>query len=68
MAVWKAGKSIYVGFRVVFGTESAEIISFGGRLYWADMLISSMLCGSVTKITNITRVFETKTQKRVKKG
>ena len=68
MAVWKAGKSIFGGFRVIFGTKSAEIISFGGRLYWADVLISSMLCGFVTKITNITRVFETKTQKRVKKG
>ena len=68
MAVWKAGKSFYGGFRVIFGTESAEITAFGVRLYWADMLVFSMLCGFVTKITNITRVFETKTQKRVKKG
>ncbi len=68
MAVWKAGKSIFGGFRVIFGTKSAEIISFGGRLYWADMIIFSMLWRFVTKITNITRVFETKTQKRVKKN
>ena len=53
---------------MIFGTESAEITAFGVRLYWADMLVFSMLCGFVTKITNITRVFETKTQKRVKKG
>ena len=68
MAVWKVEKSIYGSFRVIFGTESAEITAFGMRLYRADVLISSMLCGFVTKITNITRVFETKTQKRVKKG
>ena len=68
MAVWRVGKSIYGGFRVVFGTESAEIRAFGVRLYWADVLISSMLCGIDKKITNITRVFETKTQKRVKKS
>ena len=53
---------------MIFGTESAEITSFGGRLYRADVLIFSMLWRVVTKITKITRVFETKTQKRVKKG
>ena len=68
MAVWRVEKSFLGGFRVILGTESAEIISFGGRLYWADMIIFSMLWRFVTKITNITRVFETKTQKRVKKG
>ena len=68
MAVWRVEMSISGGFRVIFGTKSAEILSFGGRLYWADMLIFSMLWIFVTKITNITRVFETKTQKRVKKG
>ena len=68
MAVWSVGKSISGSFRMIFGTESAEIIALGGRLCWADVLISSMLCGFVTKITIITRVFETKTQKRVKKG
>jgi len=43
MAVWKVEKSIYGSFRVIFGTESAEITAFGGRLYRADELIFSML-------------------------
>ena len=53
---------------MIFGIKMAEISSFDKGLYLADVLIFSMLWRVVTKITKITRVFETKTQKRVKKG